>query len=961
MKTLFVFLIVFALFYNNLIAQCTPNAGNDTTICGNTFVLNGTLSQPGSTALWTSDFPGTVFSDSTQPVTSVIIPSSYVILHFILTETNTSIPCTSSDTVVVNFSPIPTSTFNAASPTCINTPTPVTYTGNGDVNAIYNWNFDGATILSGTTSGPYFVSWNIAGNYNISLQVTSLNGCVSTINTQTIQVVPFKSNCCITPIPNAGPDDIVCGQIYNLQGSVPILGNTDVWSFVSGPGSVTFTNPNLYNSIVGVSIIGTYTFKLTESSGSCDSSDYVIITFLHTPHTEAGVSQAVCGTITQLYADTIGSGIINGWWTSSVPGININYIGSDPIPWNPTVDASYLGSGFWINSQHEVWFYWHGQGGNGCSSIDSLSITFYEIPIANAGLDTSICGKSYDLTGNWSIINHSGVWSPNTGNVGTANFVPYTDPVSLVTVTQFGIYKFIWKEINYGNTTCFDRDTITINFKVVPMPDAGLDFSVCGKFAHICATPSFPGGQWSCPQGGVAYYDAPVDSFPHYNPSYKDSACAWIRWGSENGTVTMYWSEFNGVCYGHDTVNVYFGYASPAIALVNPADSVVCGQVYTFLNAQQPAYGYGFWIDTIHNTMFTPYSNTPNPTATIDNLIDNYGYHNFYWITVNGQCRDTSNVVRVNFKTNVFTGIAQSSLVTDFSNFKAEIFPAVSYYNSPTNYDNLSSNGNFSFWAEPNQNYYLKISAINPQLNTTLANTYYNSSYNWQDATILTTSGNCDTINVNVPLATYTPATGGQCRIYGLVRYDGSLNPVRNATVYLRYLSNQDLARFEFTNQSGYYSINNIANGNYKLFVDIPGLPQITNHHIIVNPNDTVFANVNFIVDTTSISKQYGFGIYADTTGWINVPLNNTDIVQVSVFPNPFNKQLNVSCKLSQSENISAEIFDNMGKLIISYPEKQYVNSDFKLTFQTSKLNNGIYFLKVSIGNSVYIKKITKQ
>ena len=325
-----------------------------------------------------------------------------------------------------------------------------------------------------------------------------------------------------------------------------------------------------------------------------------------------------------------------------------------------------------------------------------------------------------------------------------------------------------------------------------------------------------------------------------------------------------------------------------------------------------------------------------------------------------GICYD-SDTVQIIFNYPIINGIAQSSLVSDFSDFKAEIFPEISYNNEPYFTSTLSLNGNFSLWALPNTNYYLKISANNPQLYPTLANTYYDSTYNWQDATILTTINNCDTINLNVPLVAYIPATGGQCRIYGLVRYDGSLAPVQNAMVYLRYQPNQDLARFEYTNLNGYYSIDNIANGNYKLFVDIPGLPQITNHHIIVNPNDTVFADVNFIVDTTSISKDYGFGIYADSTGWISVPLNNTENIHISVFPNPFNQQLTLSGNLSKTENISAEIFDNLGKLIFEYPEKQYVENEVKLTFPTSKLISGIYYLKVTVGNNVYIKKIAKQ
>ena len=799
---------------------------------------------------------------------------------------------------------------------------------------------------SGAASAP--------GTYNLVWEVTNSLGvtCNDTVSiTLTLQ-----------PLANAGPDATACGQTVLLSAD-----NTYPGYWTSVPPNATFyPSVNDPNSSVLIPLYvqtsTSYTFSWHANNGACYSSDNVTITFIKTPHAEAGNTQSVCGTTTQLTADTIGTYINNGWWTCNVPGVIITPTGSDPVQWNPTVDASSLVPGFWVNSQHDVWFYWHGQStSTGCTSIDSVTVAFYEIPNANAGIDTSICGKTYDLNASWSIDNPSGIWS-SILNPATANFVPTNIPSSIVTVSQNGLFYFVWKEMNAGNTSCFDRDTITVDFRQVPTPDAGLDISVCGKFAYICATrtPSVTNGEWAVPPG-IAFYDAPIDSAIHFNVSYQDSACTWIRYGSENEMITIRWVEFNGQCYGNDSVNVYFGSIQPAVHLVDPADSVVCGPVYTLLNAQNPSYGYGEWQDILINTTFTPSAINPNATAIIDSsVINNFGYHGFRWITINGNCRDTSETIKVNFKTSKIIGIAQSSLVSDFSTFKAELLPEINYNNNLNNLQTLTSGGNFSLWVEPNQNYYLKIYSTNPSLYPSLANTYYNGSYSWQNATVLTNTGNCDTINVTVPLVAMTPATGGNCRIYGLVRYDGSLNPVSNAMVYLRYQPNQDPARFEYTNPLGYYSINNIAIGNYKLFVDIPGLPQITNHHIVVNSNDTVFANVNFIVDTTSISKQYGFGIYADTTGFISVPITLTEGIEISVFPNPFADNIYISGTIKNSESISSEIIDNTGKIIFNTSEKNFSAGKFTLPVSTPEMAKGIYFVKVMIGNSTYIKKISK-
>ncbi|MBI5539737.1 MAG: T9SS type A sorting domain-containing protein [Bacteroidia bacterium] len=445
--------------------------------------------------------------------------------------------------------------------------------------------------------------------------------------------------------PSAGPDAIACGQTTQLHS----LGVSGYWTGPVGAiysPSNTDPNANVFiPSYVGASVQATFTWNET----GCTPADDVVITFIKPPHSEAGMSQSVCGTTMQLAADTLGSGIVNGWWTSSVPGILITPSALDPIPWNPIVDASVLGSGFWVNSQRAVWFYWHGQNSQACFSTDSVLVTFYQKPDANAGLDTAICGQSYDLGAAWSITGHSGIWSMQTvpPSPGSSNFVPANDPNGVVTVSSYGIYYFVWKEININNSVCFDRDTVRVEFKVVPMPSAGLDITVCGSWAHICATPSVTGGQWSGP-AGIAYYDIQNGT---YTPSQIDSACTWIRYPSENDLVTMYWFESNGVCTGYDSVNVYFASIQPAISLGDPADSVVCGPVCPVLNAQLPAYGYGYWMDTVMNTQFIPSANVPDPYALIDTGGINYsGIHSFYWITVNGICRDTSNVVRVRFK-----------------------------------------------------------------------------------------------------------------------------------------------------------------------------------------------------------------------------------------------------------------------------------------------------------------------
>jgi gliding motility-associated-like protein len=71
---------------------------------------------------------------------------------------------------------------------CDSYPLNVTFTGVAPQGATYDWNFDGASEVTGTGAGPYVVVWSSEGVRTITLTVTNLN-CTSTIS-KTIHVLP---------------------------------------------------------------------------------------------------------------------------------------------------------------------------------------------------------------------------------------------------------------------------------------------------------------------------------------------------------------------------------------------------------------------------------------------------------------------------------------------------------------------------------------------------------------------------------------------------------------------------------------------------------------------------------------------------------------------------------------------------------------------------------------------------
>lgn len=155
--------------------------------------------------------------------------------------------CSTRDSITVDILPTPTTTFTTSSPACENEPVTITYTGNGSGNATYTWGWDGGTVLSGSGSGPYQVSWATAGTKNITLDAVE-NGCTSTQTTEQVVINPnptadfiFTTECFGTPTTltntSVGNGGTIAGYLWVI-GTDSLLGADQTYTF---PNAGTFT------------------------------------------------------------------------------------------------------------------------------------------------------------------------------------------------------------------------------------------------------------------------------------------------------------------------------------------------------------------------------------------------------------------------------------------------------------------------------------------------------------------------------------------------------------------------------------------------------------------------------------------------------------------------------------------------------------------------------------------------
>jgi gliding motility-associated-like protein len=155
----------------------------------------------------------------------------------------------------------PTNTFSISSPYCQNQDITVTYTGTGTMAGLYNWNFGGAQIISGSGMGPYVIRFNTSGNKTIGLSVTQF-GCTTPVNNQTINII--ASPIAAFTIPPA--ECINTNSFSFTEGGNYTPAATFAWSF---PGANTTSATGATVNNIVYSSAGAHPVSLTVTDNGC--------------------------------------------------------------------------------------------------------------------------------------------------------------------------------------------------------------------------------------------------------------------------------------------------------------------------------------------------------------------------------------------------------------------------------------------------------------------------------------------------------------------------------------------------------------------------------------------------------------------------------------------------------------------------------------------------------------------
>ncbi|MDD2982240.1 MAG: PKD domain-containing protein [Crocinitomicaceae bacterium] len=469
------------------------NAGLDTSVCQNSGFVN--LSGLPANGTWS----GTGITSS-----GVFTPAT--VGTFSLVYSIGSGTCLTSDAVQITVKPLPTVNAGAAFNICKNA-NPKTLIGSP---------LGGTWTGTGVSAGAFNPSALAAGNYTLTYSFTDPTTLCS--NTSTVVATVLNP-----PIVDAGLDISLCNQPIDFTLSATPTGGTWSGTGISNPTGVftpsgvgsfivtySFTDANACTStdqitisvvnpgiadagldtaicvdapnvqLSGLPIGGTWTgngvnasgvfdptvsgsFTLTYSigSGTCLTSDAVLVTVKPLPTVSAGTAFNICKNANP---KTLIGSPLGGTWTGT---------GVSAGAFNPSA----LAAGNYTLT------YSFTDPTTLCSNTSTVVATVLNPPIVDAGLDISLCNQPIDFT--LSATPTGGTWSGTGISNPTGVFTPS------------GVGSFI---VTYSFTdanACTSTDQITISVVNPGIADAGLDTAICVDAPNVQLSGLPIGGTWT--------------------------------------------------------------------------------------------------------------------------------------------------------------------------------------------------------------------------------------------------------------------------------------------------------------------------------------------------------------------------------------------------------------------------------------------------------------------------------
>ncbi len=350
------------------------------------------------------------------------------------------------------------------------------------------------------------------------------------------------------PDPDAGPDTVLCGLTYTMQGNIDVPGG--MWTLLDNPGNATFDAGDIHTE-VSVDAYGEYVFEWSEHLSTCDGSDSIRILFR--PDPKNGPVDTICAGDAESYR--VQFEILDGEEPYEI------------VSGNGTISGNiFLSDSMTENVNHQIVI----KDKYGCTFMYEIN---YDCACHNQlgiiSKDTiKECGATqvsiqYDHSGEMlgpkDVIDYVLFDDPNDyygssyAHNSTGTFV--FDPNTMI----FGKVYYLGVVLGKGKADgtvdelggCLQKALQPVIWYEIPTPEAGPEESLCGLEIDLTGTPSVNGSS-------IHWINTPGVIMEH-----RDSTSTHIM-ATDYGRYVFYFMETNAICDGLDSVVVHFN-ESPEI------------------------------------------------------------------------------------------------------------------------------------------------------------------------------------------------------------------------------------------------------------------------------------------------------------------------------------------------------------------------------------------------------------
>lgn len=312
---------------------------------------------------------------------------------------------------------------------------------------------------------------------------------------------------------------------------------------------------------------------------------------------------------------------------------------------------------------------------------------------------------------------------------------------------------------------------------------------------------------------------------------------------------------------------------------------------------------------------------------------------------------------------NVYTDTTKTTPVTIG---KALLYRANSNFTAHDILDTTSLDGNgfYKFDSIPYGEYRVAIRTDTLDYPKALT-TYFGDTTDWVAADTIITFNDSTSDGHDIHLQ-YYPNTLGSNQIKGLLRHNSnkrSNQPIPGIDVVVQKKPAGNAFREPRTDSSGVFEVSYLPDGEYRLFVDVPGCLHATTYDFCVYGGQ-ILDTLDFELGTDSLHTLNTL----DTTALCNpiitsLPTNESPDGLLQVFPNPYSTFTIVKLSLTQTSDITLEVFNVLGEKVqvLCSGAKQAGNYSYDYSASAIHRPAGVYFIRLMANGKTSVLKVIEQ